>query len=44
MRKRLEELGWRVQANSQEVVGVFSAEAAEVITLPVSLKARKKSA
>jgi hypothetical protein len=44
MRKRLEELGWRTPANSSDVVRVFDSDLAEVITLPVSLKERKKSA
>jgi len=46
MQKRLEELNWRMQADSSEVVRVFDSELAEVITLPVSLKVQqgKKSA
>lgn len=42
MRKRLEELRWR--EHSPEMVGVFDSHPGEVITLPVSLKGRKKSA
>ena len=41
MRKRLKELGWRTKASSPELVGAFESEPGEVITLPVSLKARK---
>ena len=44
MRKRLEELNWRTQPCSPEVVGVFDSEPGEVITLPVSWKAQKKTA
>jgi hypothetical protein len=45
MRKRLEELNWRVQPCSPKEMGVFDSERAEVITLPVSLARRgKKSA
>jgi hypothetical protein len=44
MRKRLEELGWGMQANSSNVVRVFDSDLTEVITLPVSLKAQKKMA
>ena len=52
MRKRLEELGWRMQPCSQNngnhkdriELGVFDSEPAEVIALPVSWKAQKKTA
>jgi hypothetical protein len=44
MRKRLEELGWRTQPCSPEVVGVFDSQPGEIITLPLSLKARRRSA
>jgi hypothetical protein len=37
MRKRLEELGWRVQPCSPEV----HSQPGEVITLPVSFKAQR---
>jgi len=38
MRKRLEELGWWAQVNSQEIVAVCDSDPSEVITLPVSLR------
>jgi hypothetical protein len=51
MRKRLEELNWRVQANvsnfgddAKRIEGIFYAEPVQVITLPVSLKGQKKTA
>lgn len=44
MRKRLEELNWRTQVNSPEIVAVFDSEPGEVIALPVSWKAKKKTA
>jgi len=41
MRRRLEELNWRTQPRSVNN-GVFDSKPAEVISTPVSLKARKK--
>jgi hypothetical protein len=47
MRKRLEELNWRIphslnHGNHGEVVGVFDSTPGEVISTPVSLKAQQE--
>jgi hypothetical protein len=48
MRKRLEELNWRTYShslrdgNQEEVVKVFDYKPGEVISTPVSLKARQR--
>jgi hypothetical protein len=42
MRKRLEELNWRTQPYSPEVVEVFDSKPGEVISTPVSLAQQQK--